>query len=567
MIGLYYNYVGNNGLGNLDPAFSDIAASAWVDSSLAANAFSRYAPYAAITVDAYSGAARGAPNQYPDVTYPAFLGAQTQYNKTGISSEVILEDLYIGGFATAVVFKPNGTDSQGEFLKMHRCLIECCQYAVSLGHTQARIFDINSCQISNVHTALVTNVHGLQNGMPCFSVRATEFDRLINVINISTAALGGPTMFDGCYGEIVYALGYFGSGAIITCSLNMIGCTFNYYKQSTAGAPQALLADPGVNSVVNIQGCWFGSFIGNLIFDVPNGNFTFINNSLYLDAWGPFHLVGGIVQPYNIYPTKSYGLVQTRTYGYFKGSYQYTSYSLATGDLEPSPTTLYNRSYSGRGTPLYRFSDVIYSGDSLTSGARDPGILNPLNTYDALLNGPSDFTFSMSGRTATITMTTTFTADQCNVQGMNPGDLINYVTPAGKTYTFYIKARTTNVITAMLQNGFDGSGNALVALTNTATLYFFVTRYYYCANFQLGTFTNASPNITAVGNSSAVYNFEGQVGDAFMADAITDSFAAVTDTRITVINSGTRVITMNGNATKTETKRLPILIQQAPANV
>lgn len=557
ILGLNYNYIANNNLGNLNPSFNDVPVSAWVNSSLDANAFSQYAPYAAIAIDGYSGAQQSV--HYPSVAYPSFLGTQTQYNKTGISSEIVLEDLYIGGFAVGVVVEPNGTDGQGEFLKLNRCFIECCQYGVSLGNTQARIFDINSCNISNVHTAFVTNVHGLQNGMPCFSVRATELDRLINVMNISTSALGGPTIFEGCYGEVVYALGYFGTTATVTCSLTMIGCTFSFGKQITAGAPQAILANPGSNSVVNIQGGWFEAFVGNLLFDTPNLRFEGCN--LYLDGWTDLRKVSGALPVYNAFAIKSYGLVQS-TGGYFRSSYTFNGYSVVDGSADAGATVLKNRSVSARSAPLYRFSDTVYSGGTLAAGGRDPGILNPLTAYDYVVyNG---YTISWSGRTATITLGTSYSSDQYNVYGMNPGDIINYITSTQKTYTFYIRARTSNVITATLQNSFDGSGNTLVTLDNTGYLYFFIGRYYLNNQYQLGTFTSASANITAVGNSSGTFAFDGQVGDAFLADSITDAFAPVTNTRITVISSPT--ITMNGTASQTVTKRLPLLIQAAPSN-
>jgi hypothetical protein len=567
ILGLYYTYALNNDLGGLNPAFNDVPASAWVDSSLASNAFSRYAPYAGISVDGYSGTAPALP--YPNITYPAFLGAQTQYGKTGISSEIVLEDLYIGGFAVGVVVEPNGTDGQGEFLKLNRCLIEFCQYGVSVGQTQARVFDINSCYISNVHTALITNVNGLQNGMPCFSVRATGLDRLINVMNISTSSLGGPTIFEGCYGEAIYSLGFFGTTASVTCAMNMIGCTWGFLKQAGvgtyagAGAPQAMLSNPGSNSIVNIDGCWFADFIGNLIFDTTKLTFTGCN--LYTNEWSTFRSGGaGLPVPvFNAFPLKSYGLVQTSTYGYFNGLYSVNGYSVVDGTVDAGATTLSNRSYSSRTIPLYRFSDTIYSATTQLNGGRDPGIANPLNTYDFVL-GSASYTISMSGRTATITTTSVFTDDQYNVRGLNPGDIINYTTPTGKIYTFYIRARTAAVITAMLQNGFDGSGNALATLDNTATLYSFSGRYYLCNNFQLGTFTAASANITTVGDSSGTFSFDGVVDDAFLADAITDSFAATTNTRITVIASPT--ITMNGVATQTITRRLPILNRKAPPN-
>jgi hypothetical protein len=560
IIGLNYDWISSQALGDLNPDIPDLAVSAWIDPALNANANSRYAPYAGICVDGYSGA-QPTP-AYPSVTYPSFLGTQTQYNKVS-SSGIILDNVYIGGFVVGIVTQPSGYDMQGEFVRMQNSEIEFCAYGVSISQTQARNFGITDCNFADVHTCLTTITNGAQNGKPCFVVRATEFDRCIQLIT-ATSQLGGPTVFEGCYAETLYTLGSYGSGGQVTDCLNMIGCNWNFDKQQTAGAPRAFIVG-NANSIVNMQGCYMAGFVGNPVFEVKQMNFS--DGYLYLSAWGPYRNggTGGAVPVYNAYPLQSLGLINTGPNSQLNASYQFIGYDLTTGNSLGGDVLLNsNYSYSSRTALIYRNSDTIYSAATVTAFGHDLGVMNPLGQYDYIIN-PSAYTISLIGRTATITLSSAFgNEDLYNVRGFNPGDVLTYVDANGLLYFFYIRARTLGVVTAELQNGFDDNGDCLATLTNTGFIYSSIGRCYLNSNWQQGTFTSGSANITNIGTSAGTYAFDGVVDDAFLASAETDNFASNISTRITAISSPT--VTMNGNALVTSTRRLPVLIHKAPAN-
>jgi hypothetical protein len=56
-------------MGTMSPTTYDTNEANWIDPGLSITQDSRYAPYAAITIDAYSGPPPA--TSYPDVTYPA----------------------------------------------------------------------------------------------------------------------------------------------------------------------------------------------------------------------------------------------------------------------------------------------------------------------------------------------------------------------------------------------------------------------------------------------------------------------------------------------------------------
>ena len=561
ILGLNFNWCSTNNLGGQIPVIPDLLASAWVDPTLAATANSTTAPYAAISIDAYCGPAPTP--AYPSVTYPAFLGTQSQYGKTAASSGLVIENVYIGGFVVGVVTQPSGYDVQGEFIRMQNSEIEFCVYGVSISQTQARNFGVSDCNFADVHTCFTTKQNGAQNGKPCFNVWATEFDRCIYLMDLKSS-LGGPTTFTGCLAEGIYALGSYGTTGQVSDCLNLIGCNFNLDGQQSRGAPRAFLVGDS-NSIVNMQGCYFAGFVGNPVFEIKQ--LTFNDCYLYLSAWAPNRIVSGAMPLYTALPMQSVGLVTAQINSSVNASYQFIGYNIDTGAALSGDVLLNsNYSYSSRNALIFRNSDTIYSATTVAAFAHDPGTPNPLGALDYIVNAGA-YTISWSGRTATITLSSPFgNEDLYNVRGLNPGDVITYASN-NYTYIFYIRARTLGVITAQLQNCFDQNNNALAeitGLTNTGFLYFSLGRCYLNGNWQKGTFTSASANVTNVGSSSGTYAFDGLVDDAFLTSAETDYFAAASDTRITVISSPT--LTLNGNAAANRSGRLPVLIRKAPAN-
>jgi hypothetical protein len=183
----------------------------------------------------------------------------------------------------------------------------------------------------------------------------------------------------------------------------------------------------------------------------------------------------------------------------------------------------------------------------------------------------------MSGLTATITVPALATADVYNIRGMNPGDMIVWWDgSATVARIFYIRARTGDVITAELQNGFtvtvNGSGYPTVptysgTIDNSGDLYFHCCRYYMPTTLQNITLTAASAVLTALETpAGTTITSDFAVDDSFYAAEFSDYWVNPVSARITNVNGGAKTITITSNALVTQTRRVPIVVKKAPAN-
>lgn len=573
-VGANYNYLLSNRMGawGLTPAecplLDDTVAANWVDPALPASASSRYAPLACITTDAYYGARPA--TSYPDVTYPAFLGTQTQWNKNGITQRVTLENVFISGYVVGLVTYPSGGDQNGDFISMHNSLVEYCQRGISISHTQARQFTMLNTEIRNCYEALNTSAYGNQTGKPCFEVYGGTFDRCINVFNV-VANTSGPFVLSGCYGEALYRLGdYFTTSPAQPSSGLISGCSFSFAKQQFSGAPVSMIG--GNKGKININNTEFSAFTGNPVFNLDVGDLSNCRFSL-VDPYAGWALkrsgVFDQIPVYANYPIRSVGVAVGPTLSpmvanalYTSENFDLTTGTVASGFIQVPSTTLY---VSRRGT----YSTNLFSGSAQSNGGFDPGIPNPLTTFNNVV-GATTYTISMSNRTATITVPALGTEDY-NVFGYNPGDMIIWDTGTGGAARaiFYIRARTGNVITAELQNGFTAANVATFTINNTGNLYFYNCRYYMLPFFISGTFTAASPTVTNVQAPNGVFYANGlAVDDAFLTETGSFVFNILTAaaSRVTAFDTGAKTITLSGNASTTTSGRLPLLVKKAPPN-
>ena len=574
-LGPNYTYLLNNRMGawGLTPAelplLDDLVPANWVNPAFPASASSRYAPLAGITTDAYSTARPAV--SYPDVTYPAFLGAQTQWNKTGITQRLTFDNVYVAGYVVGLVTYPSGGDTNGDFISMHNSYIEYCQRGVSISHTQARQFTMLNTEITNCYEALNTGAYGIQNGKACFEAFGCTFDRCINVFQVS-ANTSGPFVLNGCYGESIYRLGNYSTSSTVQPSSALItGCVFSFAKQQSAGAPTSLIG--GGNGQININSTEFSSFTGSPVFDLVVGDLSSCHFQL-TDLYAGWALrrtgVAAQIPVYANYPLRSVGVAIGRTLSPMiaNADYKTENFDLATGNQSSGfiqvPST--NTYVSRRGT----YSPNLFSSSSQANGGFDPGLSNPLTTYNTLV-GAGAYTISMSNTTATITVPALANDDVYNSYGYNPGDMIIWdtgVTGASRGI-FYIRARTANVITAELQNGFTAAGVANFTINNSGDIYFFNCRYYMLPYYINGTFTAGSPTVTNVQAPNTVFYTTGLVvDDAFITE--TGNFVYNTllpsNARVTAFNAGANTITLSGNVTTTTSGRLPLIIKKAPAN-
>jgi hypothetical protein len=585
IVGPNYTYALTNGLGNWGltvaerPTVNDLNVANWIDPALPASASSRYAPLAGITTDAYSGTRPA--TSYPDVSYPSNLfAAQTQWGKTGTSSSIAFNRIYVSGFYAGLVTYPSGGDGQGEFYQFNDSMFEYNAYGIVITHTQARNFVLTGTRVDNNWAALATGVFGIQNGSAVFQCYGSTFDRNINVFVLS-ASNSGPTVLNGCYGESLYRLGSFlNTGSTQTSSMEIEGCEFSFAGQNSRGAPTTLMG--GQNGRVSITNTRFKSVVCSPVFALDV--YECRGNSFSLvDVYGGWCLprtgtYNQIPAEYAYYPLKHMGFpLRTSTNSPQLGGWIIENFDPVTGVNSSG-----NMTSTADGGFFSRSQNRVYATTTNSNAylGSDPGIEHGQGRTTDYIIGRTAYTISMSGVTATITLSALPSADHYNVAGMNPGDLI--FAWDGNTNNdarvYYIRARTGNVITAELQNGFVGTVNGsgfLVSLTASGTidnsfdLYFYNCRYFMPRLYQTVDLTATSNTMTNLAAPDGVTTFVSDfaVDDAFVANDWTDRWASpIASTRITNVNSGAKTITLSGNALVTEKRRVPLMIKKAPPN-
>lgn len=233
--------------GTLSARWDDTVASSWLAPTLSATAGDRYTPYAGIAIDPYA-----LQNLYPTRSFPSWLGYSTQ--SASKSSYIVTEDVSLSGFVVGLVSHPNGSDGNGDFIKMNRTNIYACQYGISVCQTQARGVRYNDGVMSLQYCCFTTTTHGKQNGKPHFHATSCEFSFGIYIAIAKNTSYGAGLLFEGCYGETLYKVGDFRSSSILQGAVQFIGCEFSFDSWPYRGAPDAAIATTGS---VNFRGCVF----------------------------------------------------------------------------------------------------------------------------------------------------------------------------------------------------------------------------------------------------------------------------------------------------------------------
>lgn len=463
--------------GTCTVSVNDRSASAWIDPALNANANSRYAPYAAIAIDAYKVATPSP--AYPTRPFPSWIGYSTQYS-TGVaaSSYVVIEDVGLNGFAVGVVSQPGGGDGNGDFLKVSRTQITECVYGVSIGHTQARGTALDNCVLSQVHTAFTTGTHGLQNGKPHCIAKGCEFSFGMTIANIQNISYGGCIVFEGCYGETVYQVGTFTSGGAQRCPVSFIGCEFSFDSWDVRGVP---LNVANTNSVVNFQECKFTSNRSDVyLLPFTGTGFRFNNCRVSMYDDNNSAAVSSSARRHAINSTLKIGATgKIGTLGVSTGIYNLTS-----GTFGGSPVTAYTSS-NAASRPRY-LCQYMHNTTLPTPFAH---IVLPTGVFDK-----AGATITQSGRTVTIALAS---PSPEYVYIRDGGDVGDYCYDSVTSTTFIVISRTTNTLTLEAQNNYNHSGNLFSTIAASGTLYAFNCRMFGLGYYTTYNSTASSATITA----------------------------------------------------------------------
>ena len=231
VVGANDSFLKSGGHG-FNPSFRDIDLATWIGPALHANANSRYAPYAGIAVDPYSGVRPGV--SYPDVAYPAaYVGTPVQYNKS-FTDVATIEDVWVGGFVVGLVVQPGDADGNGDHISIKDSRFEHCAYGVSLGNSQGRCTNIDNSQFFGIHTCFTNIKHGKLRGKFGGVVRGCSFNGCIQLVDIDPG-YNGAFPLDGCYGELIWRIGNMGFVSSTNAPLVLRDCEFSLQNNAYGG--------------------------------------------------------------------------------------------------------------------------------------------------------------------------------------------------------------------------------------------------------------------------------------------------------------------------------------------
>lgn len=264
LIGLNGGWIMARKLMRPDRAADDTQIEAWVDPQLHPNAASRYAPYAGVAIDPYAGAAPTP--AYPPVRYPPMLGPTPQYGKA-FSSDVLIEDCYLGGFVVGVAIHPCDASGNGDFIRLRNSIVELCAYVISAGDSQGREVSALQCGMTLFHTGVANTAHGRQQGQLDFTSEMTSWESGIQILGIGSAAYAGPFNFRGGYSESLWRIGDWGAGpAQMAAPLVFDSHSFSFTSQMAPerGTPATVLSAP--SGQATLRGCMLKNFADVLMF-------------------------------------------------------------------------------------------------------------------------------------------------------------------------------------------------------------------------------------------------------------------------------------------------------------
>lgn len=556
IFGLNHDHIVKNALGTDDAFLDDTDPNNWVASSLHANADSRYAPYAGIAIDPFSGDAP--PTPYPRMTYPAYANSRTQYNKN-FSSDTLIEDCYIDGFVVGVVNQPCDADGNGDFTRIRDTQIVYCKYACSVGNTQSRNVELDCLNTNQVYCSLTNRAHGRRLGLFEGPITNCTFGATMKIIDFGSIAHAGPLVFSHCYSELLYRIGDFEGGTAVESSITFHHCTWNFQLHTDArGMPANVLKQEAGSRVnVDILGCAINLYKGALVFDCSDVRFgagtvfqpavTLAEEYQYLAQYGTS---GGVIIKPGIRESKIQDL-------------HWSGY-LPDGTAGAASVITDGVSLSKRALPvpvLARFAAPFGSpfGETLQAPQR-------VNAIDK-----SEFSsLAISGRTLSVTFRSPRSDAIFRVSGPLPGDVL-YDEATGTT--FWVSSRTGESVRAVAMNNYktDGvGGHVLLSSVSSSAglLYCLVTRYFVPDQPLFG---DTSPSGAVISNAGradgygAFITTELVVDDAMYLDATRDATWTAENSKVTARTTSS--VTLSGNASKTTTqKRFPWWIRKAAAN-
>lgn len=536
----------------------DTDADVWNDPALPASIDSRYAPYAGVTIDAYSG---DRPTiSYPDVSYPAFLGTPPQYNKA-VSSVVLLDEIIVQGFIAGVCVQPSNVDSNGDFVSIRNSTIRSCKWGISVGNSQSRNMDIHTITMTKVFAAFTNNKHGRQIGKFGGVITDAAIDACVLVLDV-VGAYAGPMTFINLYAEHTWRIGHIVGETTNSKPIKFINCDFALTAQSNLlqpgelhprGMPPTILSAANISTV--FESCLFRGYNGvaPLI-----GRFVTLNDCMFIRSqqsmdgqkayvrYAHNALAGGLM----LLPNAT-GAVGVR----------YTAYNLDISGTSSDYTTV--RSYAGRGQCIPVWAQAYGAPEQPYDSVPFPGRFFRSVSKAALANTTLNdgiLEFSFASRTDELFM----------LQGPLPGDVI---VDSGTNTVFFVFSRIGLTIKAIIQNNvriINGLRTTIEPVSTTSgVLYYIPSRYYTPTHYMRGTFTAGSATVSAVGRDDGFSGWtEAAIssGDAIARFPEVDAWGSDAAAIIANVNQTTATITLasSSQVRTQDRRRIGLLLRQPP---
>ena len=212
----------------------------------------RFAPYAAITIDAFSGAPHAEGYSHP--VLPIWTRGNTLPGR-GFSSDVIIERCFIAGFGVGIAVQPCDADGNGDFVKITGSHISQCVYGIAVGNSQSRNVAIRDCHYIYLHTFINTRAIGRGTGTlggPIDNVSGNASFQFMDV----RATFASPITVSHLYFEAQHRIGRWSFTASFNNPLIFQSCVFNLSEQALRASAPVLL-ECGQQGSVQFRSCTF----------------------------------------------------------------------------------------------------------------------------------------------------------------------------------------------------------------------------------------------------------------------------------------------------------------------
>ena len=518
----------------------------------------RYNPYAAITIDAFSGNRPVA--SYPDANYPAFLGSQAQYNKT-FSSDILIDNVGVRRVNTAVAVQPSDFDSNGDFVKIVNCNFEDCKYGISIGNGQSRNVEIRNLVGANMFVTFTNNAHGRQIGRFGGPIVNVSLGGIIGrIFRFGSTTQLGTTLFTTLYVEGLDRIGDFTGDTASEGNLTFDSCLFSFRHNDLRGVPASVMGQSNSSSFV-FKGCRFVNAPSVYSFKLPRVYMEQCSSSVSNRTGGPVPLYeafahnatsGGVIfDPLNLRPQQI----------------RFSRADLVTGamgdDLGPDEV-FYQTTTRDSCIPL-----AIWEYSRLSERYALPS-RKRFNYYERT-RGVHFSSVDLAGKTLTLVFNS-LTDNEAMRLGALPGDIIRDKTTG---MVFFIRSRVADTVIAEAQNNYrdDGTGTFVTLEPfdpNSGGLQFLNSRYYTPSFLTLGDFqlgSNVATNAARNDGFANYLNTDVAIGDYLFADQDPDRVMSNGEAEVVAIDTAAKTITFAGNARNTVSrKQLDQWIRQAPPN-